>query len=93
MFYITKQGSAALLIRVVIFSRRGMNLRTLLRRQPFNHSSLNTHCHLDHVFGNKMAAKKWDLTLHIHEKEKPVLDFAPQSGEMWQMPLKIMMAS
>jgi len=49
---------------------------------------LNTHCHLDHVFGNKWAAKKWDLTLHIHEKEKPVLDFAPQSGEMWQMPFE-----
>ena len=26
------------------------------------------------------------LTLHIHEKEKPVLDFAPQSGLMWQLP-------
>ena len=47
---------------------------------------LNTHCHLDHVFGNKWAAKVWDLELHIHEKEKPMLDFAPQSGEMWQMP-------
>ena len=47
---------------------------------------LNTHCHLDHVFGNKWAAKNWNLTLHIHEKEKAVLDFAPQSGEMWQMP-------
>ena len=47
---------------------------------------LNTHCHLDHVFGNKWSAEKWGLTLHIHEKEKPVLDFAPQSGEMWQMP-------
>ena len=49
---------------------------------------LNTHCHLDHVFGNKWAAKVWDLKLHIHEKEKPVLDFAPQSGELWQMPFE-----
>ena len=47
---------------------------------------LNTHCHLDHVFGNKWCAEKWGLALHIHEKEKPVLDFAPQSGDMWQMP-------
>ena len=47
---------------------------------------LNTHCHLDHVFGNKWAAETWDLTLHIHEKEKPVLAFAPKSGEMWQLP-------
>jgi len=49
---------------------------------------LNTHCHLDHVFGNKWSAEKWKLTLHIHEKEKPVLDFAPQSAEMWQMPFE-----
>ena len=47
---------------------------------------LNTHCHLDHVFGNKWCAEKWGLVLQIHEKEKPVLDFASQSGEMWQMP-------
>ena len=47
---------------------------------------LNTHCHLDHVFGNKFIHDTWGLTLHLHEKEKPVLDFAPQSGEMWQLP-------
>jgi hydroxyacylglutathione hydrolase len=47
---------------------------------------LNTHCHLDHIFGNKWCAENWGLVLHIHEKEKPVLDFGPQSGEMWQMP-------
>ncbi len=47
---------------------------------------LNTHCHLDHVFGNKFVHDTWGLTLHIHAKEKPVLDFAPQSGEMWQLP-------
>ncbi len=47
---------------------------------------LNTHCHLDHVFGNKFVADTWGLPLHIHQLEKPVLDFAPQSGEMWQLP-------
>lgn len=47
---------------------------------------LNTHCHLDHVFGNKFVHDTWGLELHIHEKEKPVLDFAPQSGRMWQLP-------
>ena len=47
---------------------------------------LNTHCHLDHVFGNKWVAETWDLKLHFHPKEKAVFDFAPQSGEMWQMP-------
>lgn len=47
---------------------------------------LNTHCHLDHVFGNKFVHETWGLDLHLHEKEKPVLDFAPLSGEHWQLP-------
>ena len=47
---------------------------------------LNTHCHLDHVFGNQFVYDTWGLSLHIHEKEKPVFDFAPQSGLMWQLP-------
>jgi hydroxyacylglutathione hydrolase len=47
---------------------------------------LNTHCHLDHVFGNRYVHETWGLSLHIHAKEKPVLDFAPQSAQMWQLP-------
>lgn len=49
---------------------------------------LNTHCHLDHVFGNKFVHDTWGLTLHIHEKEKPVLDYAPVAGEKWQLPFE-----
>ena len=47
---------------------------------------LNTHCHLDHVFGNKWIHETFGLLLHIHQKEKQVLDFAPASGLMWNMP-------
>jgi hydroxyacylglutathione hydrolase len=47
---------------------------------------LNTHCHLDHVFGNKYVAETYGLTLQLHEKEKPVLDFAPTSGLMYNIP-------
>jgi hydroxyacylglutathione hydrolase len=47
---------------------------------------LNTHCHLDHVFGNKFIFDTWALIPHLHEKEKPVLDFAPASGQLWQLP-------
>jgi glyoxylase-like metal-dependent hydrolase (beta-lactamase superfamily II) len=47
---------------------------------------LNTHCHLDHVFGNKFIAEKYGLTLRIHEGEKKVLEFAPASGLMYNMP-------
>lgn len=47
---------------------------------------LNTHCHLDHVFGNKFVHETWNLTLHIHEKEKLVLERAPIAGKTWQLP-------
>jgi hydroxyacylglutathione hydrolase len=49
---------------------------------------LNTHCHLDHVFGNKFVYDTWGLKLHIHEKEKQMLELAPASGEMWQLPFE-----
>lgn len=47
---------------------------------------LNTHCHLDHVFGNKFVAETFGLTLHLHEKEKVLLDYAPTSGLLYNMP-------
>jgi glyoxylase-like metal-dependent hydrolase (beta-lactamase superfamily II) len=47
---------------------------------------LNTHCHLDHVFGNKFVHDTWGLTLCLHEKEKPVLEYAPTFGLSWGLP-------
>jgi hydroxyacylglutathione hydrolase len=47
---------------------------------------LNTHCHLDHVFGNKHIAETFGLVAQIHEKEKPVLEFASTSGLMYNLP-------
>lgn len=47
---------------------------------------LNTHCHLDHVFGNKFVHDTWDLIPHLHEKEKIVLDYAPVSARNWGLP-------
>src|ERR1700712_5104184 len=47
---------------------------------------LNTHCHLDHVFGNKFVYGTYGTILHIHEKEQPVLKYAPISGSEWNLP-------
>lgn len=47
---------------------------------------LNTHCHLDHVFGNKFVAEEYKLTLHTHSLEKEVLEMAPTSGLMFNLP-------
>lgn len=49
---------------------------------------LNTHCHLDHVFGNKFVYDTWDLPLHLHEKEQPVLAVASEMGREWDMPFE-----
>jgi hydroxyacylglutathione hydrolase len=71
------------------FEKEKQELKTFIEKtslQPV--LLLNTHCHLDHVFGNKFVHDEWGLKLHIHEKEKPVLDFAPASGEIWQLPFE-----
>ncbi len=47
---------------------------------------INTHCHLDHVFGNKFVAEEYKLTLHLHKKEEDLLKLAPSSGLMFNLP-------
>jgi len=47
---------------------------------------LNTHCHLDHVFGNNFVHQTWNLPLHLHANEQPVLDYASAAGTMYQVP-------
>lgn len=47
---------------------------------------LNTHCHLDHVFGNKFIAEAYRLTLQIHKNEESILQMAPASGLMFNLP-------
>ena len=47
---------------------------------------LNTHCHLDHVFGNDWVHSTYGLELYIHPNEEKVLAFAPKSGDMYGLP-------
>lgn len=49
---------------------------------------LNTHCHLDHVFGNRQVAETYDLKLQLHKKEEALLKAAPAYGEQWGLPFK-----
>jgi len=49
---------------------------------------LNTHCHLDHVFGNKWVAEEYVLDLQMGEKELWTFNFAPESGKRWSMPFE-----
>ena len=47
---------------------------------------VNTHCHLDHVFGNRFVHETWGLELHFHSLEQKVFDFAPMAGTAWNLP-------
>lgn len=57
-------------------TQKGLTLKLLL----------NTHCHLDHVFGNRFIAETYGLPLHLHRLEQPLLDYAPASGLMYNLP-------
>src|SRR6266487_6301233 len=71
------------------FEKERLELKTFIEKTGLEPVLLlNTHCHLDHVFGNKFVHDEWGLVLHIHEREQPVLDYAPVAGEMWQMPFE-----
>jgi hydroxyacylglutathione hydrolase len=66
--------------------------RALLKRYIDEHQLrpvrlLNTHCHLDHIFGNRFVAGTWNLPLEIHEGELPVLKMAPISGQVYGIPM------
>lgn len=47
---------------------------------------LNTHCHIDHVLGNKFVADTYELPLTSHRGEAPVLAMQPQVSSMYGIP-------
>lgn len=49
---------------------------------------INTHCHLDHVFGNAFVVKTWGIGLEIHEAELPVLSSFEKVCQMYGVPFE-----
>lgn len=47
---------------------------------------LNTHCHVDHVFGNLFVAQTWNLGLEMHRDDLPVLASFPKVCQMYGFP-------
>jgi glyoxylase-like metal-dependent hydrolase (beta-lactamase superfamily II) len=71
------------------FGPERMELKEYIEQQGLTPKILlNTHCHLDHVFGNKFVYDTWDLPLHLHEKERAVLEEAPAMGVEWELPFE-----
>jgi len=61
-------------------------LREFITREELNPVKLiNTHCHIDHVLGNKFASEHWDLELYLHKKELPLLENAGNISKMYGM--------
>lgn len=52
--------------------------------RPVRH--INTHCHLDHVFGNAFVHRTWGLGLEIHPNEVPLLDRFQAVCQMYGIP-------
>ncbi|HEY1025803.1 MAG TPA: MBL fold metallo-hydrolase [Sphingobacteriaceae bacterium] len=50
---------------------------------------LNTHCHIDHVFGNKFVFDNYGLPPQFHQGELPLLtavpSYAPQMGMQYEV--------
>ena len=46
---------------------------------------VNTHCHIDHVLGNRFVLEKYGLELHAHRQEIPVLAAADISSKIYQI--------
>ena len=44
---------------------------------------INTHCHIDHIFGNKFAAEKWGLELQIHKLELEILESSSDVAKLY----------
>lgn len=44
---------------------------------------LNTHAHLDHVFGNDFVSKTYGVGVEMHEKDLVTLQRMPVAAELW----------
>lgn len=50
---------------------------------------INTHCHLDHVFGNDWIAKTYHLQPQIHPEEELMHKMAGESAEKFGLPFQL----
>ena len=84
-----EQGKAIIIDPGCYFSAEQETLKNFIKdTQLLPVQLLNTHCHLDHVFGNKWVHREFGLELYLHANEQPVLEKAPFSGERWGLPFE-----
>ncbi|HRH60091.1 MAG TPA: MBL fold metallo-hydrolase [Chitinophagaceae bacterium] len=82
-----EKGDAIIIDPGCYFTAEEEALQTFIEENNLHPVQLiNTHCHLDHVFGNKWAAEKYALKLYLHKAEEPLLQIAPAFGISWGFP-------
>ena len=48
---------------------------------------VNTHCHLDHLFGNKFVSDTYQLEPIMHKADLPLLEYAPLTAIQYDLQL------
>ena len=49
---------------------------------------VNTHCHLDHLFGNKFVSETYNIKPIMHKADLPLLEYAPLTAEQYDLHLE-----
>ena len=58
------------------------SLQAFIQENKLNPVKLiNTHCHIDHIFGNKFSMETWNINLHMNNKDLPILLSARESAK------------
>lgn len=66
------------------FSEERELLKNYIQENKLKPTKLwNTHCHLDHVFGNFFVSEEWGLELGMHKLDLPTLKHMPIAANMY----------
>lgn len=67
-----------------LFKQEQDELSGFISKNELNvHAILNTHCHLDHIFGNYFCVKTYNVDLVVHKEELFTLGMAERSAQMY----------
>lgn len=82
------QGSDAVIVDPGCYDRsEQLALKQFVSEKGLNvHAILNTHCHLDHIFGNAFCVETFQVDLITHKDEMFTLGLAERSAQMYGFP-------
>ncbi len=86
--YVVYEGEDAIIIDPGCFDKSEENqLSGFIRDKGLIPKRLiNTHCHLDHIFGNRFVAEHFNLPLEIHPEEVQILNEVDAFAEAFGVP-------